>query len=81
MVLTSIVFWSDRGRASPSRVFKGVRLPGHMLGCDTITTKNLEVVRVDEDMNLILLMLPCPAAKWCSSHSYGLIHCEGVFRL
>ena len=40
--------------AYPSRVFKGVRLPGHM-GCDTVTTKNLEVVRVDEDMNLIML--------------------------
>ena len=40
--------------AYPSRVFKGVRLPGHM-GCDTVTTKNLEVVRVDEDMNLSLI--------------------------
>ncbi len=48
--------------ASPSRVFKGVRLPGHM-GCDTITTKNLEVVRVDEDMNLILLKGAVPGGK------------------
>jgi large subunit ribosomal protein L3 len=48
--------------ASPSRVFKGVRLPGHM-GCDTITTKNLEVVRVDEDMNLILLKGSVPGGK------------------
>ena len=48
--------------ASPSRVFKGVRLPGHM-GCDTITTKNLEVVRVDEDMNLILLKGSVPCGK------------------
>ncbi len=48
--------------ASPSRVFKGVRLPGHM-GCDTVTTKNLEVVRVDEDMNLILLKGSVPGGK------------------
>lgn len=48
--------------ASPSRVFKGVRLPGHM-GCDIITTKNLEVVRVDEDMNLILLKGSVPGGK------------------
>lgn len=48
--------------ASPSRVFKGVRLPGHM-GCDTITAKNLEVVRVDEDMNLILLKGSVPGGK------------------
>ena len=40
--------------ATPSRVFKGLRLPGHM-GCDTVTVRNLEVVGIDEDQNLILL--------------------------
>ena len=54
--------------AYPSRVFKGVRLPGHM-GCDTVTTKNLEVVRVDEDMNLIMLKGSVPGGK------------NGVFRI
>lgn len=48
--------------AYPSRVFKGVRLPGHM-GCDTVTTKNLEVVCVDEDMNLIMLKGAVPGGK------------------
>lgn len=48
--------------ASPSRVFKGVRLPGHM-GCDTVTTKNLEVIRVDEDMNLIMVKGAVPGGK------------------
>lgn len=48
--------------AYPSRVFKGLRLPGHM-GCDTVTTKNLEVVRVDEDMNLILVKGSVPGGK------------------
>ena len=48
--------------ATPSRVFKGVRLPGHM-GVDTVTTKNLEVVRVDAEQNLILLKGSVPGGK------------------
>lgn len=48
--------------ASPSRVFKGVKLPGHM-GCDTVTTKNLKVVRIDEEQNLILVKGAVPGGK------------------
>ncbi len=48
--------------ASPSRVFKGFKLPGHM-GCDTVTVKNLDVVRIDEDQNLILVKGAVPGAK------------------
>ena len=48
--------------ATPSRVFKGVRLPGHM-GCDTVTTKNLKVVRVDAEQNLILVKGSVPGGK------------------
>lgn len=48
--------------ATPSRVFKGLKLPGHM-GCDTVTVKNLEVVRIDEDQNLILVKGAVPGAK------------------
>ena len=48
--------------AYPSRVFKGVRLPGHM-GCDTVTVKNLEVVRVDAEQNLILVKGAVPGGK------------------
>lgn len=48
--------------ASPSRVFKGVRLPGHM-GCQTVTVRNLEVVRIDEEQNLILVKGAIPGAK------------------
>jgi large subunit ribosomal protein L3 len=43
-------------------VFKGLRLPGHM-GCETVTVRNLEVVRVDEDQNLILLKGAVPGGK------------------
>ena len=48
--------------ATPSRVFKGVRLPGHM-GCDTVTVKNLKVMRVDEEQNLILVKGAIPGGK------------------
>ena len=48
--------------ATPSHVFKGVRLPGHM-GCDTVTVRNLEVVRIDEEQNLILVKGGIPGGK------------------
>ena len=48
--------------ATPSRVFKGQKLPGHM-GCDTVTTKNLEVVKIDEEQNLILVKGAVPGGK------------------
>ena len=48
--------------ATPSRVFKGLKLPGHM-GVDTVTVKNLEVVRIDEEQNLILVKGAIPGGK------------------
>ncbi len=48
--------------ATPSRVFKGVRLPGHM-GCDTVTVRNLDIVRIDEEQNLILIRGAVPGSK------------------
>ena len=43
------------GQASdPSRVFPGVRMPGQM-GAKRITAKNLRVVKVDEEKNLLFL--------------------------
>ena len=48
--------------ATPSRVLKGVRLPGQM-GCDRVTVKNLDVVRIDEDLNLILVKGAVPGGK------------------
>jgi large subunit ribosomal protein L3 len=38
--------------AYPSRVFKGMRMAGRM-GGDRVTTKNLQIVKVDADLNLI----------------------------
>ena len=46
----------------PGRVFPGKRMPGH-LGTVTVTTQNLEVVRVDAERNLILIKGAIPGAK------------------
>lgn len=48
--------------SSPSRVFKGMGLPGHM-GSETVTVRNLEVVRVDVEQNLLLLKGAVPGGK------------------
>jgi large subunit ribosomal protein L3 len=45
----------------PSRVIKGKRLPGHM-GDDRVTTRNLKVVKVDADNNVLLLSGAVPGA-------------------
>ena len=46
----------------PGRVFPGKRMPGH-LGDVTVTTQNLEVVRVDIERNLILIKGAIPGSK------------------
>jgi large subunit ribosomal protein L3 len=48
--------------STPSRVFKGLRMPGHM-GDERVTVRNLQVVRVDEEQNLILVRGAVPGAK------------------
>jgi large subunit ribosomal protein L3 len=61
---------SDRHRApgsigqssSPSRVFKGMRMAGHM-GDRQVTVRGLEVVRVDTEQNLLILKGAVPGGK------------------
>lgn len=48
--------------ASPAKVMKGKRLPGHM-GVVKVTVQNLEVVKVDTDKNLILIKGAVPGPK------------------
>jgi large subunit ribosomal protein L3 len=48
--------------ATPSRVFKGLRLPGHM-GVDKVTVKNLEVIKIDSEQNLLLVKGAVPGGK------------------
>jgi len=61
---------SDRHRApgsigagsTPGRVFKGMRMPGHM-GNRQATVVNLEVYEADAERNLLLLKGAVPGAK------------------
>jgi len=48
--------------ATPSRVLKGLGLPGHM-GSETVTVKKLEIVRIDAEQNLLLLKGAVPGGK------------------
>ena len=50
------------GSSYPSRVFKGQRMAGRM-GNDTITVRNLKVVTIFSDSNLILIKGAIPGAK------------------
>lgn len=48
--------------AFPSRVFPGTKLPGQT-GNERVTVKNLQVVKVDEDNNLLYLRGAVPGGK------------------
>jgi large subunit ribosomal protein L3 len=47
---------------SPGRVFKGKKMSGHM-GAEQVTAQTLEVVRVDQENNLLLVKGAVPGAK------------------
>ncbi len=61
---------SDRARAPgsigqssyPSRVFKGMKMSGRM-GKDTVTTMNLEIVKIIEEENLMLVKGAVPGFR------------------
>lgn len=48
--------------AWPSKVFKGIKLPGHM-GDVKVTMKNLRVVKVDEENHLLYIKGAVPGAR------------------
>ncbi|OCA03314.1 50S ribosomal protein L3 [Akkermansia glycaniphila] len=48
--------------ATPSRVWKGQKMPGHM-GNENTTVQNLRVVQVRNDDNVILVSGPVPGAR------------------
>ncbi len=48
--------------AFPSRVFKGMRMSGHM-GVDKVTIRNLRVLGVDKDENLLVVEGAVPGPK------------------
>jgi large subunit ribosomal protein L3 len=53
------------GSSFPSRVWKGQHFPGHM-GNQKVTAKNLKVVKVDTDENLLLVRgsVPGPSGQY-----------------
>ena len=53
---------SNGACSSPSKVFKGKGMPGHM-GCKKVTIQNLEIVRVDAENNLLLVKGAVPGPK------------------
>ena len=47
---------------TPGRVYRGLRMAGHM-GDDTVTVKKVRVVRTDPDRNLLLVKGSLPGAR------------------
>jgi len=48
--------------ATPSRVLRGTKMAGHM-GSETVTVRNLEVVRIDTEQNLLIVKGAVPGGK------------------
>ncbi len=48
--------------SSPSRIYKGKGMPGHM-GAETVTVQNLEIVKIDVENNLIAIRGAIPGPK------------------
>ena len=48
--------------SSPSRIFKGKIMPGHM-GCEQVTIQNLDVVHVDSELNYIAVRGAVPGPR------------------
>ncbi len=46
----------------PSKVFKGLKMPGHM-GSDKCTVLNLKVIKIDVDENLLYVKGPVPGSN------------------
>lgn len=52
--------------ATPARVLKGMKMAGHM-GCDRVTVKNLQVIKIDKERNLLMIKGAVPG------HRNGLV--------
>lgn len=46
----------------PSRIFKGKNMPGHM-GVEQVTVQNLDVVKVDAELNMLVIRGAIPGPK------------------
>jgi len=50
------------GTSFPEHVIKGKRMPGHM-GFERSTVKNLKIVKIDKDNNLVAILGAVPGGK------------------
>jgi large subunit ribosomal protein L3 len=48
--------------ATPSRIFKGKKMPGRM-GGETATVQNLRVVKIDEDKKVLMVKGAVPGPR------------------
>jgi large subunit ribosomal protein L3 len=48
--------------ATPARIFRGKKMPGHM-GSEVVTVRNLDVVKIDSEQNLLIVKGAVPGAK------------------
>ena len=48
--------------SSPSRIYKGKKMPGHM-GAVKVTVQNLDIVKIDNDNNLLVVKGAIPGPK------------------
>lgn len=62
------------GASTPSRVFKGQKMAGH-LGHERVTTLNLKVIKVDPDRNIMLIRGAVPGPRG------GLVMVRSAIRL
>lgn len=53
---------STGANTDPSRVMPGKKMPGH-LGAEQVTIQNLDIVKVDKDLNLIAIRGAVPGPK------------------
>ena len=48
--------------SDPSRVYKGKKMPGH-LGVDRVTVQNLEIIKIDTELNALIVKGAIPGPK------------------
>ncbi|MGI6336195.1 MAG: 50S ribosomal protein L3 [Clostridiales bacterium] len=53
---------STGANSDPSRVFRGKKMPGHM-GVEQVTIQNLDVVKVDDELNVICVRGAVPGPR------------------
>ncbi len=50
---------------TPGHSFKNIKLPGHM-GCKRVTVQNLKIVKIDPELNVIMVRGAVPGNKDCT---------------